>query len=319
MADKYEEGLYNQSLTNALLRNGIPTPGSIYYLDPTNGSNSNDGKSVNQAFAGLIYAEDHLTAGQHDVLVYLAGSTSLQLAESLTWDKDYTHFISMAAPSWVGCRARIMHNANFSPMITLSGNGCIFANLYFSYGRGGADNHILMASTGDHNYFKNVNFAGMLNDTEAQDASSVALQMVGSHNNLFEDCAFGVGSIARTAANTLVDFTTTASGQNYFKNCKFISWSTAATPTHIRIADGMVDRFIVLDDCLFVNEGTSLTQVIDDNQSAASTMRFVVIKGDTMIVGADDWGDATSAVNIWHKRQNDTANIWGLPANPAAS
>lgn len=312
-----DDGLYRQQLIDALLKQGIVTPGNIYYLDPTNGSDSNDGLSIDQAFAGMPTAYAALTAGQHDILFYVAGSTSLSLAATVTWAKDYTHFIGVSAPTFMAQRSRIFHSANFSPGITISASGCIFKNFYFSYGRGGADNHIAVTLTGDRNYFENVHFAGMNHATEAADAASVGLQMTGASENLFKHCTFGNDTIARTGANASVALSTSCA-RNKMVDCLFESRASGATAVHLRVDATGVDRILWLHNCIMVNHGTTMTQAIDSNITD-STNRKILITGRFTVVGATDVADATGDGTIFMERFTATANVLGLTINPAAS
>jgi len=311
-------GLYNQNLINMLQKMGIVTPGNIYFLDPTNGDDTYDGLTIDRAFKSLEVAEEALTAGQHDVLIYIAGSKSLSIAESITWDKDYTHFIGLCADTFMAQRARIFHSANFSPMITVSATGCIFKNLYFSYGRGGADNHVLMALTGDRNVFENVHFAFANHATEGADAASRGITFAGADENKFKDCVFGNDTIARSGANVAVEFTSTASARNKFEGCLFASYAGDANPVAIKVDAVGVDRFLWLKDCVFVNSGTSLTQAIDSNITD-TTARKIVVTGDFLVVGADDVADATGDGTIFLKQETETENLIGLAVNPAVS
>ena len=310
-------GLFNQNLMNALQKMGIMTPGDIYFLDPANGDDTYDGMTIDRAFKSLAVAEDALTANQHDVLVYISGATSLSLSAKLVWDKDYTHFIGVSAGVPMAKRSRVFHSANFSPMIEFSANGCIWSNLYFSYGRGGADNHVLMALTGDRNVFENIHFAAMNHQTEADDAASVGVEMTGAHENLFKDCVFGNDTIERGAANATLSMVGD-SARNKVSNCLFESWADAATPVAIKVAADGVDRFLWLEDVLIANHGTSLTQAIDSNITDTSA-RKVYVSGEFNTIGCTDVADATGDGTIFVKSPTTTANALGLAINPAVS
>jgi len=53
---------------------GLPYVGNIYYVDPTNGSDTaNGGKSQNDAFASLTTAYGKTTDNNHDVIVLVPG------------------------------------------------------------------------------------------------------------------------------------------------------------------------------------------------------------------------------------------------------
>lgn len=304
---------------NISANNLISPQGSRYYLDPTNGSDTRTGKSPAQAVATLPVAYALLTAGQNDTLVYLAGSSSLSLAATVTWAKSYTHFIGVGAPTFMAQRTRIFHSADFSPMITVSGSGCIFSNLYCSYGRGGADNHVLMNITGGRNVFDNIHFAMANHATEAADAASRGVVINGtSGEHLFRHCTFGNDTVARSAANASVEFTG-STPRNMFEDCLFEINAGAVTPVHV-LAGGAsaLDRFAIFKDCLFHAHGTStLTQAI--NSDLTGVNRRIILMGSTFSIGATDIADAAGDGTIYFKPDTATANVALLGANVAVS
>jgi len=84
----------------------ISTPGNIYYADALNGDDSLNGLDPTKAVKTIAIGEGLLTAGQHDVLVLISGTSGFSITDILTWDKAYTHLIGMAAPT-PNSRARI--------------------------------------------------------------------------------------------------------------------------------------------------------------------------------------------------------------------
>lgn len=111
--------------------------GRVYYVDPANGSDFNDGKTPRRALATIAAGYAKLTANRHDTLVYLAGATSASIVDTLDWAKSYTHFVGIAAPVPVAQRARIFNSGNTTastPLLKVSGSGCIFRNLYIFQG-----------------------------------------------------------------------------------------------------------------------------------------------------------------------------------------
>ena len=130
------------------------TQGKVIFLDPLNGSDASNGETVGEAVASFAVAEGLLTANQNDILCYLAGSTSLTVTASMDWDKNYTHFIGVGAPTGRANRARIFHSGNISPMLNITATGCMFDNFYMSHGNGNAANLIGIYINGcGRNYF----------------------------------------------------------------------------------------------------------------------------------------------------------------------
>jgi hypothetical protein len=310
-------GLHDQNLMNALQRMGIITPGQLVFLDPTNGDDDYDGLTIDRAVKSFAVAYAKLTAGQHDVLIYISGSSSLSIDEAIVWAKDYTHFVGVSADVPMAKRSRIFHSENFSPMITVSASGCIFKDLYFSDGRGGDDNHVLMLVSGDRNVFDNIHYAGMNHATESADASSVAVQVTGGDENLWKNCVFGNDTIARSGANATMSFSS-GSARNFVKDSYFMSYSSDANPVAVRVDATGVDRFVMLENCVIVNHGTSLTQAIDSNITD-TTARKIIVKGSFNTIGCTDVADATGDSTIFVPNPTSTANVIGLATNPAVA
>jgi len=74
---------------------GIPaTPGTVYFVDYTNGSDGNNGKSTTKAFKTVSKAYTSATTDKDDVIC-LIGSATHVLTEMLSVTKNRIHFIGM--------------------------------------------------------------------------------------------------------------------------------------------------------------------------------------------------------------------------------
>jgi len=237
----------------------FPTAGNSYFLDPANGNDDNDGRSVGKAFKTLSAAEDALTADQNDVLYYLAGASSISLSALLTWDKSYTHLIGVCAPTSVGNRARIFQDADataLSPLIDITASGCIFKNIYVFQGVDDATSLINVQVTGARNYFENCHFAGGGHATQAiDDGASLALS--GAAENLFKHCTIGVDTIAAATGMVGILFDTEAR-RNIFEDChvSMLAGHTGAAFVEVADATGL-DRYTIFKNCLFTNTNAS--------------------------------------------------------------
>ena len=237
--------------------------GDEYFLDPTNGSDSNDGKTPATAFASLLVAYAALTADQNDVLYHIGGATGATLdAEVLDWSKSYTHYIGLCAPTHAGQRARIYHEVatvtGLSPLLTVSGNGCIFKNLYIFSGCADATNLINVKVTGVRNYFENVHFAGGGNATQAVNGGASLNLGAPATENRFVDCTIGVDTIAAATGMVGLLFNGGTSSlhttRNIFENCRFTmkaGSSGAAFVEMMTIYD--IDRYTTFENCKFIN------------------------------------------------------------------
>ena len=282
--------------------------GDTFFVDPTNGSDSNTGKKVNAAKLTFAAGENALTAGKNETLYYLNGTSSLSFSTStVTWDKDYTHYWGVGAPTMVAQRSRMFNSGNAAiPLITISAKGCSFGNLYWFDGSAAATARCCDV-TGSRNYFYRVHFAGLGHATASAGTASCALKLTGDENT-FEECVIGVDTIKRTGDNAIM-FLDSAATRNIFKKCIFVSWAETNSYPIIELTDTTsADRYTIFEDCIFYNFWTNhadkLTEVFT---IPASSQTHDIILKDCLAVGADEW------------EQNDRGQIWVHNAGGAAT
>lgn len=272
---------------------GIPFSqnSQAWFVDPANGNNNNDGQTVDTAFADIAQAHSSATANQHDVVFYIAGSSSISLSSALTWSKSYTHLIGLCAPTNVAQRARIFQTSTLtgaSPLLTISATGCIFANFYIFQGVNDATSLINVSVTGGRNYFYNVHFAGGGHATQAIDGGA-SLKLDGAAECLFKDCTIGIDTIAAATgmANVIVD---SAATRNIFDGCLFLLYAGNAGAKHVEIADNAgMDRYLIFKNCLFVNDAVAntLTEAFTIPGSLHSATNFIILD-HSYCLGSDD-------------------------------
>lgn len=272
-----------------------------FFVDPVNGSDGNRGDTMDRPLQTLSKAHTLAVAGRNDV-VYLIGNgqTSGTARESanLAWSKDQTHLIGLCAPTAIAARARIATTAsvNFTPLITLSAAGCIWANIHAFHGYNTAETQICMNLTGLRNYFYNCHFAGMGHATAGDQAGSASLAMVAASENTFEKCTIGLDTIARSTTNAEIDLSSAAT-RNVFRDCLILSFADNAGHLFVKADSAAdIDRFVMFDNCTFINAtnstATAMTAAINAHASAGG---HVIIK-DCGLIGATDWTAADSTV-----------------------
>jgi len=246
---------------------GVPTLAGVpfgknakyYFVDPANGSDGNDGLSIEKALASLEAAEDKCAANQHDTVFYIAGSSGNNLAAALTWDKNYTHLIGVAAPTEIAQRARIFQTSTLtgaSPLLTISATGCIFKNFYIFQGVNDATSLINVAVTGGRNYFENVHFAGGGHATQAIDGGA-SLKLDAAEENTFFRCTIGVDTIDAATGMMGLLFDGEAH-RNVFRECVFRMRAGNSGAGFVEIVDATgIDRDNTFIDCLFINNSTA--------------------------------------------------------------
>lgn len=262
------------------------TNGNEYYVDPANGSNTNDGTTPATAVADIPTAYGLTTANQHDTVYYMAGSSSVSLSATLTWAKNYTHLIGIAAPTRTAQRARIFQTATatgLSPLMNITATGCIFSNFYIFQGVDDATSLINVQVTGGRNYFDNVHFAGGGHATQAVDGGA-SLKLNAAEENTFVDCTIGVDTIDAATGMMGILFDGEAH-RNEFYNCKVRMRAGNAGAGFVEIIDATgIDRDTIFDNCHFLNNSaTNMTSgfVIPAGMGAP---RKLLLK-DCMILG----------------------------------
>lgn len=281
---------------DAIDRSLFPTAGNKYYVDPANGNDANDGKSPGKAFLTVAYAKSQMTANQNDVLYFLGGATADNPAATITWDKDYTHLIGISAPLAVGQRCRIVGTAavDLAPIMTISANGCIFANIQWYQGKDANTDGGAVDVTGSRNAFINCFFAGMGHATPAARAGSYSLKVTGQEC-LFDNCAIGLDTITRAAANAEL-WISTGADRLTFRSCRIYSQSDTQTKLMVLI-DGL-DRWCEFENCIFhnfsVNWATTLSNAISDT---VATTHNVYLRGvGNQLVGITGWADTVTHI-----------------------
>jgi len=277
-------------------------PGNVYYLDPTNGSDGNSGKRPNEAKETLAAGYALLTTGQHDTLVYIPGTTALEVASGgLTWAHSYTHFVSLGAFVGTGQRSRIFAaSANTdASMVTVSGSGCLFKGLRFHYGVASAAAKYCVTVTGGRNRFDECAIEGIGNVT--QDVTGAAsLFMNGAEENKFVDSQIGLNTIGRgTAVNTTVLYDGAAQ-RNQFENCLFSALLEADTHTFLEFADTTShNSYELFKRCTFIAESVNMA-------IAMATAFTIPSSHQTTCVVLDHCG----GVNITDWEVENRSNVW---------
>jgi len=281
--------LFPKEIKEYIALQGIPRGlnSNIYVVDPANGSDSNPGDRWNKPLASIEAAEALCTANQHDVVLYLAGSSGNNLAAALTWDKNYTHLLGMCAPTRIAQRSRIFQTATLtgaSPLLNITATGCMFKNFYIFQGVDDATSLINVQVTGGRNYFENVHFAGGGHATQAVDGGA-SLKLNAAEENTFVNCTIGVDTIDAATGMMGILFDGEAH-RNIFERCTVRMRAGNAGAGFVEVIDATgIDRDNTFIECLFLNNsGTAMTSgfVIPAGMGAP---RKIFLK-DCMIYGA---------------------------------
>ena len=241
----------------------------VYFVDPASGSDSNSGLKPDNALDTVAAAYAKTVSGQGDIVILLGdgGTTGTARDSAITWANSNTHLVGVTAPA-VNKRARIAPATTvtdvdaYTPYITLSGSGCVFAN--FSLFQGNSEDSkasIGIKVSGSRNYITNVDVITGAHANQG-DEESYSIQVTGSEN-VVDSCYIGGDTWARgnNAVGCCVRFGSDASDQstrNIFRDCVFTMFADDTEPTFIYAKTAFdTDRWNLFKRCTFINTGTS--------------------------------------------------------------
>ncbi len=292
--------------------------GNWYYCDPTNGTAGGDARTPETANSSLLTCYNLCRSGYNDGVFFIGGATAYSPSAAFTWANSYCHLIGLTnALPGMGQRARVTNTAanDLAILFTLSGSGCMIANIQFYDGKDKAEDGACLLVSGSRNHLANVFVAGMADATASgpfSRAGSYSLKVTGSENT-FEGGTIGVDTVARTAANTELWVT---GARNRFKNCEIRSSSTTAGKFLVKIdpsADDMRD--VQFENVLFFNHTANYATGITDafNMVVGSTV-YAILRGDCQFVGVGT-GVADTVTHVYGAGAAPNAGMF-LSTNP---
>ncbi len=287
--------------------------GKAYWVDPANGSDGNTGFSPSQPLSTLSAAHSKMTANQNDT-AYVIGNSSaasgnvVSETATLVWSKNLCHIVGVNSFNRISHRVSIRAVTNdFTPLVSVTADGCVFANFHVFHGFATDSAQIAWAETGQRNSHFNLHIGGMGAQLAADNAGSRSMTLTGDGERYFKDCTFGLDTVDRGAANATVEFIS-AAVRDVFEDCIFIARVDAATPVHVDAdASGAIDRFTYFKNCMFHNfSTTAMTEAMNVHASAGGN----IILHDCQVVNATDW-EAVASGNVFVEaaQANTTSGI----------
>lgn len=248
--------------------------GTTYFVNETIGNDSNPG-TPSQPFATLAAGLAACAANSNDQVAFWG---TIHISATLAWNKAGVNLIGLNAPSG-NTRARISQTGSsvFSPLVNVTGAGCMFSNFATFHGFADASTQVCWVENGGRNGYFGVQFYGMGNATAAAQAGSRSLLVQGSDGeNLFVGCTIGLDTVIRaTNANASLEFTG-ASPRNEFHGCTFRALVTDVSDTHVTVGSGGIDRYALFKNCTFLNAinsgGSSMNVAFLVNASAGGSV-----------------------------------------------
>jgi len=246
------------------------------YLDPTNGTDGNTGKSIAKPVKTLAKARSLITTGKNDRIILLqnaslAGvSSGISLAADPAFTENMFSLIG-SGPGMQGMRSRIgmasdygvvgsgyaMINVGTAGASGTTGVGNLFANLYTMHGYSTTHvTHVGWLINGNYNTFKRCHLHGPNSTGLAGDASYQGVRVVGTGFQLFEDCTFGNLSVARSLGNCNVALGVGTC--TLFRNCTFLAYLGADTPYFVQVENTSGLTEVAFENCKFYAMSSSM-------------------------------------------------------------
>lgn len=201
-----------------------------------------DGDTIFATFATAYAA---MVTGRNDKMLIYPGNHSLAADPAIAKNMcifEGTHYGPM-----FNKRSRLGMSTAFSPMLTVSGYGNTFKNLYTMHGTAAAD-YVGWSISGARNAFYGVHFGGPMVAAQGGHASYNGVDITGSEN-YFNGCIFGTNTIERDEATPNV--TLGAGTITVFDNCIFTCALTDTDPYFVAVANtsGYTNAFF--NNCKF--------------------------------------------------------------------
>lgn len=271
-----------QSPIPVLVANAAAT-GNTFFVNESTGSDTSGG-SATAPFATLAAALAAAKPNNGDV-IFLTGT--VHVTQTINWDKDGVSLVGIAAPS-DNDRARISASGSavFSPLVHVTAQGCTFANIGTFHGFNDASAQVCWAESGGRNFYSGCQFLGGGNATAAAQAGMRSLTVAGNGENLFVGCTIGLDTVIRaTNANASLEFLS-GSPRNVFRKCLFQALVSDTADVHVLVGVGGIDRYVLFDDCFFMNavDSTGATMAVAISASGSAGGSVAVVGG--MSIGA---------------------------------
>ncbi len=292
----------------------LPFAGRYVFVDATLGNDGNPG-TANNPVSTLTQALALCGTGNKNDVIFVTGTISL--TATLTWSLNKTHMIGLTAPS-NNDRARLSASGTvFTPMVNVTGQGCVFLNISTFYGFDSATAQICWADAGGRNYYENCNFLGMGHATAAAHVGGRSLTISGSGENRFVNCQVGLDTITRSAVNSSLEFSG-AVPRNTFIGCRFPFMTSDAGALGIYASgSGAIDRWQEFVGCRFINCIQSTSTTMSALTTLSASAGGLLLFDNCTLVGITEFGtDATTRNQCYVDGGAPTAGTTGIAVVP---
>jgi len=258
---------------------GIPAMyGDVWFVDYANGSDNNDGKSLDSPFKTLSQAHTKATTNKNDIILLNGNGTHYQEASMLTWSKNRIHVIGLGTFGAVDMQPEIQLSTagnltDSAATIKVTGYGNTFTNVYITNAGTHANSVTALWDAGENNVYTNCQFA-KFSDLNVAGVSHVEAR---GDTSTFRRCKFGVDWVTMAAARFGLLIKGTGGSarmkHNIFEDCYFVVASSSANYEHIHVYDTSSLAFgNIWKNCVFNNAliSSASAAAIDDAVNSVS-------------------------------------------------
>ncbi len=306
-----------QILPSEIVGGGMTVFGNAWYVDPTNGNDSDTGETPDHAFASISAAVSAATTNNHDV-IFLSAYAAHTQTSMLTITKNRLHFVGCDLRTGIGmgARARVaMGDSTVDADIALmqnTGVGNTFTGIKFDSSSTVSASLYGVAEGGEYTIYNRCEF---YKSSDLDDAGAAEIALNGDSAQ-FLNCT--IGSSANETGNIRANVLVTGeiiSGKKcrdcYFENCMLLG-KADDTDKNFVYGDNATDveRMLVFKSCTFFNNPLSSgTPAAAIAFGAAQTQGAVYCDGNTACVDCTVMG--TSGQNIFVLQQDGATYATG--------
>lgn len=242
---------------------GVHTFGNVYWVDPTNGSDSYDGKTKDTPFATISKAYATVTSGNHDVIFLSANAAHAQTA-MLDITKSRVHFVGLGLRDGsigLGARARVTMGVTTAAtdiaVMKNTGTGNTFHGIKFDSANTVDESLYAVAEGGEYTIYEGCEF---YKSTDL-DETAAAEVLNNGDSCQWVNCTFGstVNIVAdnKIRPNMLLTretITGKVCRDNVIQNCLFLVKAAGTEPVRIYGANATdVERMLLVKNCTFLS------------------------------------------------------------------
>ncbi len=304
---------------------GASGVGTIYFVDATNGSDGNDGKSAAKAFATVASA--YAAAASGDTIA-LSTNSPHSITSGINHTKSRINWVGLDFSGRLvqqGAKIQLAAASTSAYVLKNTGVRNSFVNIKFIQAATAATALHVLEDGSEGSLYQNCTFTfGVVDNLDLTTAHEV---VAGSDSATFLNCNFGTETLLTSAARSVfhIDQVTTSQEfkSNILRDCIFLISSSSSTATFVRLdAVGDILFTNIFDRCIFVASVDSAggAAIAEASQTGTSTVKGVLVYSYPSAFNVTDFSTATSGRNAATQvvSVSPTAGTAGVGVAPTA-